>query len=105
MGMVVNSGCKKTRNTGTRASVRKKFQCTPYSVTCSFIHQFISTVGEKRIKQSQPTGYWVPLTSNTRTSPSARTGAHFKITDAISDVRGGLDCNGVLRSGMADTMP
>ncbi len=46
MGMVVNSGCKKTRNTGTSASVRKKFQCTPYSVTCSFIHSpsFISDI-------------------------------------------------------------
>lgn len=38
IGMLATSGCKNTRNTGIIASVRKKFQCMPYSVTCSFIH-------------------------------------------------------------------
>ncbi len=55
--------------------------------------------------KTKPTGYCVPLTSNTRTRPSARTGAHFTMTDAISDVSGGLEYTGALMSGMADTTP
>jgi len=39
IGMVTMSGNRKTRNTGTSARVRKKFQCKPYSVTCSYIHR------------------------------------------------------------------
>lgn len=40
IGILVMNGRKKARNTGISASVKKKFQCTPYSVTCSFIrHQ------------------------------------------------------------------
>jgi hypothetical protein len=54
MGVVVNSGCKKTRNTGTRASVKKKFQCTPYSVTCSFIHHLSSAVLWPERKGNKP---------------------------------------------------
>ena len=51
--VVVKNGCKKTRNTGTSASVRKKFQCTPYSVTCSFI-QFSGTSDKKKWKHNPP---------------------------------------------------
>jgi hypothetical protein len=37
MGILGISGCRKTRNTGIKASVKKKFQWTPYSVTCSLV--------------------------------------------------------------------
>ncbi len=55
MCMVVNRGCNKTRSTGTSASVRKKFQCTPYSVTCSFIH-LISDFSRKGGGNQDPPG-------------------------------------------------
>lgn len=51
---------------GTRPSVTKKFQCTPYSVTCS--------------------GYSVPLTMTTRINPSARTGAALRKDVHISSI-------------------
>lgn len=50
--MFVMSGCNKTLNTGISASVRKKFQCTPYSVTCSCIHgqQHIQLEKESKLR-------------------------------------------------------
>ena len=48
IGVRVMSACKRTRNTGISASVRKKFQCTPYSVTCFHFHRQPCTQLEKK---------------------------------------------------------
>lgn len=50
----------------TTASVRKKFQWTPYSATCSCA---TSAGAEHRLR----TGYDVPLTMSSRTMPNANT--------------------------------
>ena len=56
------------------ASVKKKFQCTPYSVTCSWSRQLTLL---RRSRCAKLTGYSTPLTMTTRTTPSAITGNDF----------------------------
>jgi hypothetical protein len=107
-GIVVTSGRKKTLNTWISASVRKKFQCTPYSVTCSFIHRQQRIQFEKESELGQLTGYCVPFTNTTRTKPSTRTGRDFSRTDKTSNRSGGLKSGGFLTNcmtGIAETIP
>lgn len=59
-------------NTGRQPRVKKKFQWTPYSVTCSSS----STVDELG-QLDRLTGYSVPLTMSTRIRPKIRIGEAF----------------------------
>jgi len=58
--------------TGRKPRVKKKFQCTPYSVTCSF-----SSAMEKLGQLVRLTGYSVPLTMSTRIRPKIKIGEAF----------------------------
>jgi hypothetical protein len=60
-------GHKTVPNTGSRARVKKKFQCTPYSVTCSY--NYVSK-GRTQAYNDGLTGYSDPLTVKTLTRPS-----------------------------------
>jgi hypothetical protein len=108
IGILVMSGRRKARNNGISASVRKEFQCTPYSVTCSFIHHQRRIYFETKSRLGLLTGYCVPFTNTRRSKPSTRTGRHFSRTDKISNPSGGLKSGGFLTScmsGIAETMP
>jgi len=108
IGTLVMNGRKKTRSSGISASVRKKFQWTPYSVTCSFTSSSSAYPIQKGCKFGQLTGYCVPFTNTTRSKPSTSTGRDFSRTDKISNLNGGLKSAGSLTNcmtGIAETIP
>ena len=80
----------------------KKFQWTPYSVTCSYMRSLRVTgtyVGDVL------TGYSVPLTEIVLKSPRRRTGEHLRKTVDSLGRSGAVRCAGFLTRGIAETIP
>lgn len=94
-------GWSSTWNIGNKPSVMKKFQWTPYSVTCSWHVLTITPWQGYRAL----TGYSVPFTDIVLNNPSRRTGEHFRRAAATLGRSGWVRCEGVLRRGIADTIP
>ena len=95
-------GCSSTCKMGRSARVVKKFQCTPYSVTCSYTKL---RQGMDESTDVLLTGYSVPLTETVRNKPNSSTGKHFLSTIVNFGSKGSRRCAGFFTRGIADTMP
>jgi hypothetical protein len=95
------NGWKRTEIGGSKARVIKKFQWTPYSVTCSCK----KVQDGKLIIIDILTGYSVPLTASTLISPSTRSGTTLRVMARTLGITALRSISGFLIIGIADTTP